>query len=347
MAEEKNKQTPAPNPPPPAPAPDPAEESDSLDAPETPEVKDAPAAAASAAPAPSATPETKPAALDFPTDSPVDKLKSSFNIYFVIFVIIIVVTIGIIVYAVTSSKKASKTNVSKAPSLTSEQLASLKGNTTLVGDAKQTLDVQSNSVFEGQVLMRQDLSVAGAIKVGGSLSLPSLNVGNAGTFGSVQVGKDLGVNGNTTIQGTLTVQKNLSVSGTASFGTLSVGSLSVTGLQLSGDLSVNRHIVTSGTAVTRTAGTALGGGGTVSVSGTDTAGTITINTGNSPSAGLFATVNFGQHFASTPRVLITPIGSAAGSITYYVTRDGNGFSVGCSTPPPGGSSFSFDYFVIN
>jgi hypothetical protein len=345
MAEEKNKQTPAPNPAPPAPASDPAAESDSLDAPETeaaPAAAAAPSANAEAKPA-----ETKPAALDFPTDSPVDKLKSSFNIYFLIFVVIVLVTIGIIVYAVSSSKKASKTNTTKAPSLTSEQLASLKGNTTLVGDAKQTLDVQSNSVFEGQVLMRQDLSVAGAIKVGGSLSLPSLNVGNAGTFGSLQVGKDVGINGNTTIQGTLTIQKNLSVSGTASFGSLSVGALSVTGLQLSGDLSVNRHIVTNGTAVTRTAGTALGGGGTVSVSGTDTAGTLSINTGNSPAAGLFATVNFGQHFASIPRILITPIGSAAGSITYYVTRDANGFSVGCSTPPPGNSSFSFDYFVIN
>ncbi|MDB5161348.1 MAG: hypothetical protein JWO96_728 [Candidatus Saccharibacteria bacterium] len=343
MAEEQNKQPPDPNaanPAPPQNAPAPDAESDSLDAPAVPE-GGAPATPAGA-PAPAAEP---PAAMV--EDSAVDHLKSSFNIYFIIFVVIIFVTIGIIVFAVSSSRKGAKTNNNKAPSLTSAQLAELKGNTTLVGDSKQTLDIQSNSVFEGQVLARQDLSIAGALKVGGSLSLPSVNVGNAGTFGSVQVGGELGVNGNTTLQGTLTVQKNLSVSGTASFGSLSVGTISVTGLQLTGDLSVSRHIVTNGTSVSRTAGTALGGGGTVSVSGTDTAGTMTVNTGNSPAVGLFATVNFSQHFASTPRVLITPVGSAAGSITYYVNRDTTGFSIGCSTPPPAGSSFSFDYFVIN
>jgi hypothetical protein len=62
---------------------------------------------------------------------------------------------------------------------------------------------------------------------------------------------------------------------------------------------------------------------------------------------LFVTVNFLQRYGSTPRVIITPVGSAAGSIQYYVNRDTGSFSIGSSSPPPAGASFAFDYFVVN
>jgi hypothetical protein len=74
---------------------------------------------------------------------------------------------------------------------------------------------------------------------------------------------------------------------------------------------------------------------------------VVVNTGNSPPAGLFITVTFAQRFASTPHVLISPVGFSAGNVTFYVNRDANGFSIGCSTPPPAGASFSFDYLVID
>ncbi|HVO86265.1 MAG TPA: hypothetical protein VMT23_00840 [Candidatus Binatia bacterium] len=347
MAEEQNKQPPDTQPKPPDSQP-PAgtgedasldQESpaagDSKPAPET-----ADAAKTDAAPAAASSDEPEP------SNSSKDRLRSALNIYFFVYIGIVLMAIGIIIFAVNASRKATKTNTQKVPSLTSQQLSQLKGNTTIVGDSKQTLDVQSNSVFEGQVLVRSDLSVSGAIKVGSSLSLPSISVGNAGIFGSVQVSNDLSVNGNTTLQGTLAVQKNLSVAGLASFGNLSVGALSVTSLQLTGDLTVSRHIVTNGSLVSRTPGGALGGGGTVSVSGTDTAGTITVNTGNSPPPGIFVTINFANKFASVPRVLISPVGVQAGAITYYIDRTPTGFSVGCTSAPPAGASFSFDYFVI-
>jgi cytoskeletal protein CcmA (bactofilin family) len=272
-------------------------------------------------------------------------LRNSFNIYYILFVLIILLAIGGVFYAVKTSTKSN--NPQKTASLTSAQLATLKGNTTVVGDTKQTLDVQSNAVFEGQVLVRSDLSVAGALKVGGPLSLQTINVSGSGNFGGIQVNGTLGVTGNTSLQGELSVQKNLTVGGSASFGSLAVASLSVSSLQLTGDLNVVRHIVTSGTSVSRVAGTALGSGGTVSASGTDTAGTVVVNTGNSPPAGLFITITFAQKFATTPHVIISPVGFAAGSVTYYVTRDTGGFSIGCSTPPPAGSSFSFDYIVLD
>lgn len=331
MAEEQKSPVAAPESPPKA-AAVPAED-DSLDAP---------------AEASEGTPAAAPTGVGEPKEVPADEkggLRSSFNIYYVFFILIILIAVGGIYYAVKTSTKANTTQ--KTASLTSQQLASLKGNTTVVGDTKQTLDIQSNAVFEGQVLVRSDLSVAGALKVGGPLSLQTLNVSGNGIFGGLQVNGTLGVTGNTAIQGELTVQKNLNVSGSASFGSLAVASLSVTSLQLTGDLNVVRHIVTSGTSVSRVAGTAVGSGGTVSVSGTDTAGTVVVNTGNSPPAGLFVSVTFAQKFATTPHVIISPVGFAAGSVTYYVTRDTGGFSISCSTPPPAGSSFSFDYVVID
>jgi cytoskeletal protein CcmA (bactofilin family) len=274
-------------------------------------------------------------------------LKSTFNIYFIVFIVVVLIAVGVIIYAVSSANKTAKSNAKKTQSLTSQQISALKGNTTLVGDTKSTLDVQSNSVFEGEILARSDLSVAGSLKVGGNLALSNLSVSGTGTFGGLSVSGTSTFTGNTAVQGALSVQKGLTVSGTASFGGLSVGQLSVTSLQLTGDLSVNRHIVTSGGNPSRTPGTAVGGGGTVSVSGSDTSGTVTVNTGNNPPAGIFATITFTQHFSSTPHVIITPVGSAAGSINYYVNRDTSGFSIGTSTPPPAGSSFAFDYFVVD
>jgi hypothetical protein len=274
-------------------------------------------------------------------------VKGAFNIYFIIFIVVVAAAIGVIIFAVSTAQKNAKTETKKTATLTSDQLTELKGNTTIVGDTKQTLDIQSNSVFQGQVLVRSDLSVAGALKVGGTLSLNDLSVTGTGAFGGLSVSGTSTFNGNTAVQGTLSVQKGINVTGGASFGSLNVGQLSVTSLQLSGDLSINRHIVTGGGNPTRTVGTALGGGGTASISGSDTAGTLSINTGNSPPAGIFATVSFVQRFPSTPRVIITPIGSAAGAIDYYVTRDTAGFSIGTTSPPPSGASFAFDYFVIN
>lgn len=332
MAEEEKSPAPAEATPPPAP-PSSNADGESLDAP------------VSTSPATPATSGVGEPIQDSSKKS--GAVKSTFNIYFIIFIIVVAAAIGIIIFAVSSATKEAKSTTTKTQTLTSDQLTELKGNTTIVGDAKQTLDIQSNSVFAGQVLVRSDLSVAGALKVGGALSLNDLNVTGTGAFGGLSVSGTSTFNGNTAIQGTLSVQKGINVTGGASFGSLNVGQLSVTSLQLTGDLSINRHLVTGGGNPTRTVGTALGGGGTASISGSDTAGTLTINTGNNPPAGIFATVAFVQRYPSTPRVIVTPVGSAAGAVNYYVTRDTGGFSIGTSTPPPAGASFAFDYFVIN
>jgi hypothetical protein len=279
-------------------------------------------------------------------DGLMKRFRAHTNIYLVVFLLLLLVT-GLIIY-ITVKGSQPKTNVTSAGSLTDQQLAALKGNTTLIGDAKQTLDVQSNAIFEGQVLLRSDLNVAGTIKVGGGLSLSSLTIGGPGNVGGqLAVNGGLNVGGDTILQGSLTVQKNLSVGGSASFGSLSVSTLNVTNLSLKSDLSLSRHITTSGGAPSRANGSALGAGGTASVNGSDTAGTVNINTGGGPPAGCFVTVNFNQRFGSTPHVVISPASSAAGSLQYYVNRTSSGFSICTANAPSGGTSYVFDYVVVD
>jgi hypothetical protein len=267
------------------------------------------------------------------------------NKYLIVFVLVLLMA-GSVVYISLKAAKPS-TTTTKFGSLTSQQLSSLKGNTTLVGDSKQTLDVQSNSIFEGQVLLRSDLNVAGALKVGSGLSIPSLTAG-PGTFSQLGISGGLNVAGDTSLQGNLTVQKNLSVGGNASFNNLSISTLSVTTLGLKGDLSLNQHINTSGGVPSRSNGTALGSGGTASVSGSDTAGTIAINTGGGPPAGCFLTVNFSQKFNNTPHIVISPSNSNAASLQYYTTnRSASGFSICTNTAPAAATGYNFDYIAIN
>lgn len=317
----------------PAAAPDQAEslESDSLETPNG-------AAAAPTAP--------EPGTKEVPAGKGIKKFPLFNNMYMILFGMIVVVGAAVVYTSVKASKP--QTVNTKVTSLTDQQISSLKGNTTLVGDAKQTLDVQSNSIFEGQILARGDLNVAGSLKLGGPLSIPSVTVGGNGTFGQVGIQGGLNVAGDTTLQGALTVQKNLSVTGSASFGSLNVSSLSVTTLQLRGDINLNQHLVTSGGVPGRTVGTAVGGGGTASVGGSDTAGTININTGGSPPAGCFITLSFTKNFGSTPHIIVSPSNSSAASLQYYTTnRSTGGFSLCTANPPAAGTAYLFDYVVIN
>jgi cytoskeletal protein CcmA (bactofilin family) len=270
------------------------------------------------------------------------------NKFFVIFVVLLVL-VSAITYLVLNAAKKSNPGAasSKVQSLTAQQLSAISGSTTLVGDAQQTLDVQSNSVFEGQVLLRSNLDVAGTIKVGGGLSLPSVTVGGVSSFGQAQINGTLSVAGDTNLQGQVTIEKNLTVSGSGSFGTLSASQFSVSSLQLTGDLTISHHIVFSGSAPSRSNGGALGSGGTASINGSDTGGTVAVNTGGGPAIGCFVTINFAQKFNSTPRVIISPSNSFAGSLEYYTTRSTTSFSLCTNSSPAAATNYVFDYIVFD
>jgi cytoskeletal protein CcmA (bactofilin family) len=275
------------------------------------------------------------------------RLPSFLNIYFVVFLLLLAGA-GLIMFLAFRSSSSNSPKTSATQSLTDKQLAALSGNTTVVGDSKHTLDIQSNSVFEGQVLMRSDLNIAGSIKVGGTLSLSSVTVGGISNLGQLQVGSTLAVAGNATIQGQVNIQKSLSVVGSGSFGgTLSAAQLNIGSLKISGDFAPGRHIAPTGGTPGKTNGSSLGGGGTASVSGTDTSGTVTINTGSGPPTGCFVSVNFTAGFNSTPHVVISPSNSNAGTLGYYVNRSASSFSICTATAPASARTYLFDYIVFD
>ncbi len=269
------------------------------------------------------------------------------NFYLYIDLLLLAGAAGIIFFALVLHKppKAVKT---KTSSLTSQQLAQLQGTTTIVGDSKQILDIQGSAVFEGGVLTRGDLNVAGSIKVGGALTLPSVTVAGNGSFGTLQVGSDLSVGGVLNLQGALNIKNGLNVQGATSFGgAVSIGQLSVSSFQLSGDLPINRHLSPGGGTPGKTNGASLGSGGTASVGGSDTAGTITINTGSGPAAGCYITVNFAVKFSSTPHIVISPSNSDAASLNYYTNRSNTGFSVCSVNAPAAATNYIFDYIAVD
>lgn len=295
-----------------------------------------------------------------PTPSPDDKQKKKkstggflqkvvarLNIYLLLFILILVISgIGVFVSMQQAKKEAQEPTLT-TQDLTQEALEQINESEIKVGDPKQTLAIESNAIFSGKVLVRDSLDVAGTIKVGGSVNLPGLTVSGTSNFDQLQANK-LSIDGDAGIQGTLSVQANLNVAGGATFGgPVSAPQITVQSLQINNDLTFTRHIDAGGPTPAIARGSALGGGGTASVSGTDTAGTITMNTGGSPSAGCFATITFKASFNGTPHVVITPVGSAAGGLNWYINRGSSSFSVCSTNAAPGGANFAFDYIAID
>lgn len=274
------------------------------------------------------------------------RLLKKMNVYLLIFIFLLLVAGAIAISVYLTSKKAENTTV-PTQTLTDETLKQLATSDVTVGQPKQILNVQSNAAFAGKVFIRDSLEVAGPIQVGGSINVPGITVSGNSIFEQIQVNKGLSVQGDTSLQGQLSVQRNLTVAGGATFGgPVSAPTLSVNTLQLNGNLSLTRHFAVGGATPGRTNGDALGNGGTTAVSGSDIAGSININTGGNAAAGCFATINFTTRYNSTPRVIITPIGSSAASLDYYVNRSATNFSVCSASVPPNNASFGFDYFIV-
>ena len=145
------------------------------------------------------------------------------------------------------------------------------------------------------------------------------------------------------------MQRDLNVAGSSSFsGPVTINQLNVTNLTMSGNSSLRilNHIAFPGASPSRSINNGvLGGGGTSTVNGSDTTGTININTGSGPVAGCFTRLTFAVKFTSPPHVIVSPVGVGAGQTQYYVERDTNGFSVCTASPAPANAVFAFDYFV--
>jgi cytoskeletal protein CcmA (bactofilin family) len=268
------------------------------------------------------------------------------NIYFLGFIFLIVITAVISFVAFKDAKSTQGNTKITSTQLDQQALDKLKETDVKVGDPKQVLSVESNAVFAGKVLVKDSLEVAGQIKVGGPLNLPGISVSGTSSFDKVQI-NNLQIAGDTTIQGLLNVQKGATINGPLTVGgALSAASLNIQNISINGDITLNRHIDAGGGTPSRSNGSALGNGGTTSVSGTDTAGTVNINIGGNSTAGCFATINFNQRFNS-PHIAITPVGSGGAGIPYYINRSSSNFSICTASAALPGSSFAFDYIVID
>lgn len=281
--------------------------------------------------------------------SPIKRLFRKVNVYLLIFVLLIVVAGAVTIVNYLNSQKAPPESSIESQGLTEDALKQLANTDASVGNTSQTLTIQGNAVIAGQTLMRGALNVAGNFQSGGSIQGPSLTISGASNLGEAQI-NSLQVATNTAVQGSTTL-RDLNVSGASSFGgAMTASQITVTKLIMSGNalLEIPGHISFTGPSPNRSINASvLGNGGSVSVSGSDTAGLININTGNNPTAGCFTRITFQQAFTGQPRVIISPVGSAAGQTQYYVDRDKTGFNVCTAIPAPANQLFSFDYFVTN
>lgn len=279
----------------------------------------------------------------------VRRLLRRFNVYLLLFGLVLVVAVSVIVVAYFQDKDTvKKPGDIGAQSLSPGEVEQLANSDATIGTPKQTLNVQANAVFAGKVLVRSSLEVAGGLNIGGNLSLSGITVSGDSRFETVQVSRDLSVAGNGNIQGSFNVQRSLQVNGGGTFGgALSAPQITTSNLQLNGTLNLNHHITAGGPIPGRSVGGAVGSGGTASVNGSDTAGTVNISTGGGTSAGCFITVHFTQRFNGTPHVVVTPVGASAAGLKYYVNRTTSNFSVCTTSAAPAGRSFAFDYIAFD
>ncbi len=229
--------------------------------------------------------EAAPAPLKKSPKEKISGLIKRLNIYLLLFILVVLIAGMIAFVAYSSSRDEQNQVVIEGQELTQEELEALANSNTEIGDSKSTVTVASNAVFNGRVLVRDSLDVAGTIRVGGALSLPGITVSGTSNFDNAQVASNLGVAGNFSTQGDATVGGVLTVTRSASFGgPISAPALNIETLVLNNDITLNRHIATGGGTQVLVVVVQSAEAGLFSIGGSDIAGTVTINTGGGPSA---------------------------------------------------------------
>jgi cytoskeletal protein CcmA (bactofilin family) len=281
--------------------------------------------------------------------SPIKRILRKVNVYLLIFILLVVVGGSIALVNFLNSQKTPVVPDVASQQLSADALKQLANTDATVGNSSQTLTIQGNAIITGQTLTRGNLNVAGNLQTGGSITAPSLTISGNANLGatqinSVQIAQSLAVQGATTLA-------DINVAGTSSFsGAMTASQITVTRLILSGNaaLTIPNHIAFTGPSPSRSVNTAvLGNGGTMSVNGSDTSGTININTGSNTVAGCFAKITFQQAYTNQPHVIVSPIGSGAGQTQFYVDRNNTGFSICTYNAPPPNQTFGYDFFITN
>lgn len=278
---------------------------------------------------------------------------------------ILAANVGVIAFLMRGNGASGEAVNRSEVTLSAETLDRLGVSKNPVGTRGAELVVGPSARFNGKVTIGSDITIAGKLNLNntfvaqeaslaklqaGEVTLQQLGVNGDATVTNVNVRQALAVAGPTRLQGPvtmsqlLTVNNSINVAGNLAIGgVLSARTFQASSLVSDSTLTIGGHIISRGAAPGVSSGGALGSGGTVSISGSDTAGTVAANVGVGASPGIVASVSFRQAFSSTPRVIVTAVGSGPRNV--YVNRSSTGFSIGVGDAmPPGG--WAFDYFVI-
>ncbi len=234
--------------------------------------------------------------------------------------LVLSIVIGAYVVLRKQEKKPSTPVVINTQNLDNGTLNQL---TTATGDNKQQLTIFPDTLFKNSVEVQHSTTLQSDLTVAGQTNLK----------------------GPVTLQQSLAVGGNLTVTGSISGASLSVGNLTISSVSVSSDVAFGGHLVPNGGPPTVKASLAASGG-SVTVSGNDTSGTITINIGNGAlQSGEMAIITFNKPFNTTPKVQLTPVTLSASNLRYYATRSVRFFTINTGNAPLADTSYSFDYFV--
>jgi hypothetical protein len=272
---------------------------------------------------------------------------------------------GVIAVVVSNQNQQDKATQANAVTLSSDTLDKLGVSRSPIGNSAEELSIGPNTKFGGTVLVAGDTSITGQLTLNeklsgqdatfatlqaGETSLQSLSVTEDITSTTINVQTELNVAGTSRLQGAVTIGQLLTVSGNASvIGNLAVGGVltartfQATSLISENSLTIGGHIITAGSAPNVGKGSATGNNGSVSISGNDASGTVAVNAGTGAGNGLLAQVAFRSAYATTPHVVITPVGGPVGS--FYITRSAAGFNIYVGNSISAGG-YAFDYIVM-
>jgi hypothetical protein len=123
---------------------------------------------------------------------------------------------------------------------------------------------------------------------------------------------------------------------------------------VNGNITVNGHYISGGSTPSAALGAAAGGstgggggtGGSVSISGNDTFGTITVTTGTNPGSGVLSTITFGAAYGANPHVVLSPSNGVASNSQFYKGTVGTtSVQLDVNSIPFPSTVYMFDYFI--
>lgn len=209
------------------------------------------------------------------------------------------------------------------------------------GDVKQQLTISPETLFKNNVIIQGTAEVKQDMGIGGNLNV----TGQANIQGTVAIDQDTTLRQGLTVGSDTAIGGNLNVTGSITAASLSVGNITISNINVSGDVSFAGHLIPGG-ATPRSRPSTAAAGGSVAISGNDTAGTVTINVGGGGTlAGELAIIDFSRAFTGTPKVQLTPVNTSASGLNYYATRSPSFFTVNTSNAPANGATYVFDYLV--